>query len=87
MLLVLVLVPLLFSHSLCLHDFRSLGSYVAVFLFWERAAHLLNRMFSFYHVYLQFLFQGCGCGADFGHCFFRLLLLNISIYSWMAIHI
>ena len=33
-LLVLVLVPLLFSHSLCLHDFHlRLGSYVDIFFF------------------------------------------------------
>ena len=54
-LVVLVFVPLLFSHSVCLHEFHlRLGSYVAIFLIWERAAHLLNRIFSFYHVYLPF---------------------------------
>ena len=44
--LVLVLVFVLFAHSVCLDDIElGLGSRVASFL--ERAAHLVNHMFSF----------------------------------------
>ena len=58
--MVLVSVSVLFPPSVCLNDiYLGLGSRVATF--WERAAHLVNRMFSLYFVILvisHFGFEG-----------------------------